>query len=146
MVQPGTNDPDQLATGIDGLRVRPLVVTPVPLLRAAFHLRCIVGSQGQALEATTSGHRPRGDEVVQGQTIEGTERIPWTLDSLENRFGRRIDPPGIVTGNSSVLDVVATLESLEALCLSIVDVLGVRNELRRRRRSVGSRHFKWRTG
>ena len=97
------------------------------------------------LETTTSSHRPRGDEVVQRQTIKGTERTPRTLDSLENRLGRQIDPPRIVTGNSGVLDVVATLESLEALGPCIVDILSVANKLRRRR-SVGSRHFEWRTG
>ena len=46
---------------------------------------------------------------------------------------------------SSVLDVVAALEPLEALSVSVVDILGVGDELRRRR-SVGSRHFEWRTG
>ena len=98
------------------------------------------------LETTMSGHRPRGDEVVQRQTIEGTERTPRTLDSLEDRLGRQIDPPRIVVGNASVLDIVATLELLEALRLGIVDILGIGDELRRRRRSVGSRHFEWRTG
>ena len=48
-------------------------------------------------------------------------------------------------GATSILDVVATLESLEALRSSIVDILGVGNELRRRR-SIGSRYFEWRTG
>ena len=47
----------------------------------------------------------------------------------------------IITGGPSVLDVVVTLESLKALHLSIVDVLGVGDKLRRRRRSIGSRHF-----
>ena len=45
----------------------------------------------------------------------------------------------IITGGPSVLDVVVTLESLKALHLSIVDVLGVGDKLRRR--SVGGRHF-----
>ena len=44
-------------------------------------------------------------------------------------------------GTSGVLDVVATLESLEALRTGIVNILGVADELRRRRRSVGSGHF-----
>ena len=44
-----------------------------------------------------------------------------------------------------VLDVVPCLELLEALCASIVDVLGIGNKLGRRR-SVGSRHFEWRMG
>ena len=39
-----------------------------------------------------------------------------------------------------VLDVVAAFEPLKAIHLSIVDILGVGDELRRRR-SVGSRHF-----
>ena len=146
MVQTGTNDPHQLTTCIDRLRVWPLVVASVPLLRASLHLSRVVRSQGQTLEMTTSGHRPRGDEVVQRQTIEGTECTPQTLDSLENRLGRRIGPPRIIASAASVLDIVATLESLEPLCAGIVDVLGIGDELRRRRRSVGGRHFEWRMG
>ena len=46
----------------------------------------------------------------------------------------------------SPLDVVPSFELFEALGMSIVDVLGIGDELRRRRRSVGSRHFVWRTG
>ena len=146
MVQTGTNDPHQLTTRIDRLGVRPLVVAFVPLLRAPPHLCCVVGSQGQTLQSTTSGHRPRGNEVVQGQTIEGTERTPQTLDSLEHRLGRQIDPPRIIAGNPGILDVVATLESLEALGPRIVNILSIGDELRRRRSSIGSRHFMWRMG
>ena len=146
MVQPSTNDPDQLTTRIDHLRIWPLVITPVPLLCTTLHLCRIVGSQGQTLETTTSSHWPGSDEVVQRQTIEGTERTPRTLDSLVDRLSRQISPTRIVAGTSSVLDVVAALEPLEALSASIVDVLGIGDELRRRRRSVGSRHFEWRTG
>ena len=119
---------------------------PVPLLHASFHLSHIVGHQGQTLEMMTSSHRPRGNEVVQGQTIEGMERTPRTLNGQINRLGQWISPMRIVVGNSSVLDVVAALELLEALCPSIVDILGIGDELRRRRRSVGSRHFEWRMG
>ena len=126
--------------------VWPLVVTPVPLLCASLHLSHVVGSQRQTLEMTTSGHGPRGDEVVQWQTIKGTESTPWTLDSLVYHLGQQIGPIRIVTGGLSILDIVATLESLEALCLSIVNILGIGDELRRRRRSVGGRHFVWRTG
>ena len=61
-------------------------------------------------------------------------------------FRSRINPVGIVASDSSVLDVVPRLELLEALGASIVDILSEGNELRRRRRSVGSRHFEWRTG
>ena len=141
----GTYDPDQLTTRIDRPRVRPLVVTPVPLLRASFHLSCVIGSQRQTLQTTTSGHRPRGNEVVQGQTIEGTEHTPWTLDSLVDHFSRRIGPVQIITGGPNILDIVPCLELFETFRPSIVDVLGVRDELRRRR-SVGSGHFEWRTG
>ena len=49
-------------------------------------------------------------------------------------------------GTSGILDVEAALELLEALSASVVDVLGIGNKLGRRRRSVGSRHFKWRMG
>ena len=115
MVQTGTNDPHQLTTRIDRLRVRPLVVAPVPLLRALFHLSRVVGRQGQTLETMTSSHRPGRDEVVQGQTIKGTERTPWTLDSLVDRLGRQISPARIVAGGTSILDIVAALEPLEAL-------------------------------
>ena len=146
MVQSSTNDPHQLTTRIDRLGVWPLVVMPVPLLRASFHLSRVVGSQGQMLETTTSSHRPRRDEVVQGQPVEGTERTPRTLDSLVYCLSRWIGPPRIIAGTSSVLDVVAALEPLEALSASIVDVLGIGDKLRRRRRSVGCRHFEWRTG
>ena len=59
---------------------------------------------------------------------------------------RRIDPIGIVTSGTGVLDVVPRLELLETLGAGIVDILGIGDELRRRRRSVGSRHFGWRTG
>ena len=52
----------------------------------------------------------------------------------------------IIASGSRVLDVVLRLEPFEALSVGIVDVLGVRDEIRRRRRSVGSRHFEWRTG
>ena len=45
-----------------------------------------------------------------------------------------------------ILDVVSPLENLEALGASIVDVLSIGDELGRRRRSIGSRHFEWRTG
>ena len=59
---------------------------------------------------------------------------------------RWIDPIGIVASGPIVLDVVPRLELLETLGTGIVDVLSVGDELRRRRRSVGSRHFEWRMG
>ena len=69
------------------------------------------------------------------------ECTPQTLNSLVDCLGRWIRPLRIITGSLSVLDVVVTFESLEALCTSIVDILGIGDELRRRGRSVGSRHF-----
>ena len=63
-----------------------------------------------------------------------------------NDFRRRVDPIGIITGGPSVLDVVSRLELLEPFGASIVDILGIGDELERRRRSVGGRHFEWRTG
>ena len=63
-----------------------------------------------------------------------------------NNLGRRIDPIGIVASGPSVLDVVPRFELLEPLSTGVVDVLSIGDELRRRRRSVGGRHFEWRMG
>ena len=130
---------------IDRLRARTLVVTTIPLLRAAFHLRRIVGHQGQTLEAATSSDRTRGNEVVQGQRVERSKGAAWTLDGLVNDFSRRVGRIGIVAGGTGILDVELRLELLEALCPRIIDVLSVGDE-GRRRRSTRSGHFEWRTG
>ena len=45
-----------------------------------------------------------------------------------------------------VLDIVLRLELLEALSAGVIDILGVGDELGRRGRSVGGRHFDWRMG
>ena len=74
------------------------------------------------------------------------ECIPWTLHSLIDHFSQGVDAIGIVACQSSILDVVTHRELFEALGASVVNVLGVGNELRRRRRSVRGRHFEWRTG
>ena len=145
MIKAGPNNTDQLTTSIDHPQVWPLIVTPIPLLRALLHLSHIVRSQGQALETTTSGHGTRRNEVVEGETIKGSEHTPWTLHSLVDHLSRQIGPGRIVTGNPGVLDIVPRLESLEALRAGIIDVLGITDKLRRRG-SVGSRHFDWRTG
>ena len=92
-----------------------------------------------------SSYSPRGNKVVQQQRVEGPESAAWTFDGLIDGFGRGINPVGIVTGSPSILDVVPCLELFEAVSTSIVDVLSVGDELRRGR-SVGGRHFEWRTG
>ena len=94
---------------------------------------------------TSSGGTQR-DEVVQRQSVEGLESTTRTLDHLVDRFSRRIHAVGIIASGPRIFDVVPHLETLEALYPSIVDILGVGNELGRRRGSVGSRHFVWRTG
>ena len=86
MVQPSTNNPYQLMTSINCHQVWPLVVTPIPLLHAMFYLHHVAGSQGQVLEMTTSGHGPRRNKVVEGETIKGTESTPRTLDGLMDHF------------------------------------------------------------
>ena len=86
------------------------------------------------------------NEVVQQQRVEGTKRTTWTLHSLIDRFGGRVYAMWIVASGPRVLDVVLLLELLEAFGPRIVDILSIADELRRRRRSVGGRHFKWRTG
>ena len=146
MVQTGTNNTDQLTTSVYRHQRRPLLIMPVLLLHTVFHLCHIVGSQGQTLETTTSGHGSTGDEVIQGQPIKGPLRTPQTLCSLEDGFGCWISPMRIVASNPRILDIVGGFEPLEALCPGIVDILGKGDESRRRRRSVGSRHFMWRMG
>ena len=145
MVQTHTNNPNQLVTSIDCCGIRPLVVAPVPLLRASLHLSCIVGSQGQMLKTTTSGHGTRRNEVVERKPIKGPKRIPRTLYSLVNRLSQRIGSIRIIMGGPSILDIVSCLELFETLHPGVVNILGIGDELRRRR-SVGSRHFEWRTG
>ena len=117
-----------------------LLIMPVPLLHAMFYLCHIVGSQGQALEMTTSSHRTRGDKVDKGETIKGPQRTPWTLHSLVDGLSCWVGPPWIIMGGTGILDIVRGLEPLEALHLGVVDILG-KGDKSRRRRSVGSRHF-----
>ena len=146
MINSSTYDADELTTNVDHLRAGTLIVLTVPLLRAVFHLRRIVGHQGQSLETTTSSDSTRGNEVVQRQRVEGTESATRTFNGLVDSFGRGIDTVGIVASCPHVLDVVPRLELLEALGMSIVDLLSVGDKLGRRGRSVGSRHFVWRMG
>ena len=87
-----------------------------------------------------SGHGTSRNKVVQRERIEGSESTPRTLDGLIDCFCRRIDPVGIVASSSSILDIVLCLELFKALGVSIVDVLGVGDELRRRR-TISGRHF-----
>ena len=74
------------------------------------------------------------------------ESTSQTLGGLIDCLRRGIDPVGIVASGPSILDVVPCLELFETFGASIVDIWGVGDKLRRGRRSVGSRHFKWRTG
>ena len=92
------------------------------------------------LEMTMSGHRTRRDKVIEGKTIKGPESAPQTLHSLIDCLSQWISPVGIVMGGPGILDVEPCLELFKALHTSIVDVLGIGDELRRRR-SVGGRHF-----
>ena len=146
MVNNGPNNTNQLLTSVDHPQVRPLVVASIPLLHASLHLSHVVGSQGQTLKMTMSGYGTSRDEVVQGKSVEGTESTPRTLHGLIDRFSQGINPVWIIMGGLSILDIVTHLEVFEALCASIVDILNIGNELGRRRRSVGGRHFEWRTG
>ena len=113
MIKAGPNDTNQLTTSIDCPRVWPLVVAPVPFLRASLHLSHVIGSQGQALEMTMSGNGTRGNEVVQRKTVEGPEHTSRTLHRLVDGFGRWIGPVWIVASRTSVLDVVLRLETLK---------------------------------
>ena len=113
----------------------------IPLLSAAFHLHLIVGRQGKSLEVMTSSYRPSRDEVVQRQRIKGSKSATRALYRLVGNLRRRINGVGIVASGPRVLDVVLRLELLEALGAGVVDVLSIGDELGRRRRSVGGRHF-----
>ena len=88
-----------------------------------------------------SGHGPRGNEVIKGKTIKVPKHTPQTFNGLIHGLGSWIGPMRIIVGSPCVLDVVVGFEPLEALCPGVVDILGIADELRRRRRSVGSRHF-----
>ena len=112
MVNPGADHTDQLLTDVNCLRRSTLIIPPIPLLRAAFHLCRIVGRQGESLEATTSSYGTSRDEVVQGERIKGPESTPWTLHGLIDGFGGGINAVRIVTGGPHVLDVVPRLELL----------------------------------
>ena len=112
MVQTGTDDTNQLITGVYCCRSRPLLIVPFPLLHTAFHLCRIVGSQGQTLETMMSSDQATGDEVVQRQPVEGPLRTPWTLHSLEDSFGCWISPTRIVASNPHILDIIGGFEPL----------------------------------
>ena len=86
VIDPSANHTDQLSTNVDRLRTGTLIVLAIPLLSAAFHLRCVVGRQGQTLEAATRSNGTGRNEVVQRQRIEGPETTPRTLDGLINCF------------------------------------------------------------
>ena len=144
MIKAGPDDTDQLLTSVDHSGVWPLVVMSVPLLHASLHLSHVVGSHGQTLKTTTSGHRTRRDEVVQGQIIKGTEHTPWTLHGLIDHLSQRIGTIWIIMGSPSILDVVAALEPLEALHPSLVDILGVATVgIRFPLASPGTWHWGW---
>ena len=98
------------------------------------------------LQMTTGCHGASRDEVIQQQRVKGTESTTRTLCSLVDCFGGRVDAIGIVASGPHVLDVVLHLELLEALSAGVIDILGVGDELGRRGRSIGGRHFNWRTG
>ena len=70
MVEAIANDTDQLMTSVDNFQTHSLVVTPVPLLCAAFHLHMVVGSQGQTLQTTTGSNQTGNHKVLEGQLIK----------------------------------------------------------------------------
>ena len=87
-----------------------------------------------------SGHRTRGNKVVERQTVESAEHTPWTFCSLVDGFGQQICPLQIIASSLGVLDIIMGFEMFEVFCPGVVDILGVGDELRRRR-NVGGRHF-----
>ena len=124
MVNPSANDTDQLSANVDCLRAGTLIVSTIPLLRVVFHLCRIVWRQQQQLEVTASFHDTGRDKVIQQKRIKGAESTTRTFDGLVDGFGQGVNTVGIVASGPHVLDVVPRLETLEALSMSIVDVLG----------------------
>ena len=92
----------------------------------------------------TSSDRSRSDEVSKGESLEGSLRAARRLDSVVDVFCHQVSPSLIIASNPSILLVVDRMELLEAFCVGVVDVLSIGHK--RSRRSVGIRHFVWRTG
>ena len=130
--------------GVNNFQTCTLVVVPIPLLCAAFHLCSIVGCQGQVLGMTASRTGSRSDEILEGESVEGPLGTPTRLDGVVDIFRRQVSTIRIVPSAASVLLVEDGLVLFEALHIGVVDILGKGHK--RRRRSVGSRHFMWRTG
>ena len=95
---------------------------------------------------TMSSDQSRGDEVLKREHIEGPLWTTGRLDGMVNVFCHWVSPLRIIVGSPGVLLVEDGLVPLEALHIGVVDILGKGNEIRRRKRSVGSRHFVWRMG
>ena len=144
VVQPCPHHSDQLMTGVDNFWPRPLVVMPVPLLHAAFHLRHIVRHQGQMLETMTSSDQSQSDEILERECVEGPLQTTRTLDSVVYIFCHWVGPPWIIMGSPGILLVENGLVPFEAFHLGVIDILSEGNKSGRR--SIGSRHFVWRTG
>ena len=145
MVKTDTDDTDELTTCINHLCPCSLVVVHVPLLCTVFHLCVVVGSQGQMLQMTTSHNWTQHQEVLEGQLFEGSFGASGILDLIVDSLWDQIGGVWIVMCGASILLVVQGLELLEALHLGVVGISS-EGDKSRGRRSVGSRHFVWRTG
>ena len=145
MIQTGPNYTNQLSTSVNNVQPRTLIVTLIPFLGAVSHLGGIVQSKGKTFEMMMSGNGPRLNEVLKGKAIKGPFGTAWTFGCLVHIFGSRASPSQIVASSTSILVIIRSLKLLEALHLGVIDILG-EGDKSGRRRSIGSRHFKWRTG
>ena len=85
----------------------------------------------------------RDDEVMEGELLELPLSQTGSFHLVINNLRDWIWSVRIVPGTTSVLLVVEVLELFEPLHLGVVEISSIGDEARRR--SVGSRHFVWRT-
>ena len=93
-----------------------------------------------------SSNGSRSDEVLEGESIKGPLQTTRTFDGIVDISHHQVGPLWIVTSSPGVLLVEDGFVPLEAFQVGVIDVLSVGRKRSRWRRSVGGRHFMWRTG
>ena len=145
VVKPDTDATNQLMTQVNNLWPFPLVIAIIPLLHIVGHLDIIVQYQGKVFEVTMSSDGSWDDEILEGKLLKLPLRTPRILNLVINNLQDRIRQVGIIANSTSVPLVVQGLELLESPYSSVVRIGSVGDKARRWK-SVGSRHFVWRTG
>ena len=94
---------------------------------------------------TMSDNQSQSDEVLKGQGFKGPLQTTRTLDGVVDVFSCWVGPSWIVVSSTGILLVEDDPVLFKALCLGVIDILGVGDESRRRR-SIGIRNIEWRMG